>query len=264
MKLKEKYSDVDPELWPKHTVVDPSTNIPIRGPNKQLPWIVTVPLPFIEGIYDVSVRHPDLPSSSLILSIPLKLCPRLDLKVTMFLSPREHHTSDNTTCTHTHTHQNLHSAIHGGHACEDRLQTHNTLCIFSHAYVDVPSYLPTVQNALVFLIPNSHSPDRPLPSTRQIQRRLRALLQVLLEPTLSLTRCIPTFTPSYIIPWCVPPTNAYHHPGHVSLKINSTLLLQSSGPFPVDLASPPSSLDIALYPLCSHLCLSLSCSSTST
>jgi len=48
MKLKEKYSDVDPELWPKHTVVDPSTNIPIRGPNKQLPWIVTVPLPFIE------------------------------------------------------------------------------------------------------------------------------------------------------------------------------------------------------------------------
>jgi len=29
MKLKEKYSDVDPELWPKHTVVDPNTNIPI-------------------------------------------------------------------------------------------------------------------------------------------------------------------------------------------------------------------------------------------
>jgi len=29
IKLKEKYSDVAPELWPKHTVVDPSTNIPI-------------------------------------------------------------------------------------------------------------------------------------------------------------------------------------------------------------------------------------------
>jgi len=85
IKLKEKYSDVAPELWPKHTVVDPSTNIPIRGPNRQLPWIVTRPLPFIEGIYDASVRHPDLPSSSFILSIPLKLCHR---KVAMFPSPR--------------------------------------------------------------------------------------------------------------------------------------------------------------------------------
>jgi len=151
IKLKEKYSDVAPELWPKHTVVDPSTNIPIRGPNKQLPWIVTVPLPFIEGIYDASVRHLDLPSSSLILSIPLKLCHR---KVTMFLSPREHHTSDNTTCTHTPTHQNLHSAIHGEHACEDRLQTHNTLCIFSHAYVNVRSYLPTAQNLKRTRIPH--------------------------------------------------------------------------------------------------------------
>jgi len=250
MKLKEKYSDVDPKLWPKHAVVDPSTNIPIRGPNKQLPWIVTVPLPFVQGIYGVSVRHPRLPSHSLILSLPLKLYHR---KATMLLSPREHHTSDKTTCTHTPTHQNLHPAIHGWHACEDRLQTHNTLHIFSHAYADVPSYYPTVQNALVFLIPHSHSPDRPLPSTRQKQRRLPALLQVLLEPTLSLTRCIPTFTLSYIIPWCVPPTNTYPHPGHVSLGITSPLLLESSGPFPVDLASPPSSLDIALDPLCSHL-----------
>jgi len=155
--------------------------------------------------------------------------------------------------THTPTHQNLHSAIHGGHACEDRLQTHNTLHIFSHAYADVPSYFPTVQNALVFPIPHNHSPDRPLPSTRQKQRRLRALLQVLLEPTLSLNRCgIPTFTLSYIIPWCVPPTNTYPRPGHVSLGITSPPLLESSGPFPVDLASPPSSLDIALDPLCSH------------
>jgi len=28
-KLKERYSDVAPELWPKHTVADPSTNTPI-------------------------------------------------------------------------------------------------------------------------------------------------------------------------------------------------------------------------------------------
>jgi len=209
-----------------------------------------VSLPFIEGIYDASVRHLDLPSSSLILSIPLKLCQR---KVTIVLSPREHHTSDNTTCTHTPTHQHPHSAIHGGHVCEDCLQTHNTLCILSHAYVDMRSYLRTVQNALVFLIPNSHSPDRPLPSTRQIQRRLRAILQVLLELTLSPTRCIPAFIPSYNITWCVPPTNTYPHPGHVSLGTTSPLLLQSSGLFPTDLASPPSSLDISLLPLCSYL-----------
>ena len=67
------------------------------------------------------------------------------------------------------------------------------------------------------------------------------------------TRCTPSFTPSYIIPWCVPPTNTYPHPGHVSLGITSPLPLESSGPFPVDLVSPPFSLDIVLYPLCSHL-----------
>jgi len=76
---------------------------------------------------------------------------------------------------------------------------------------------------------------------------------VLLEPALSLTRCILTFTLSNIIPWCVPPTNTYPRPGHVSLGITSPLLLESSGPFPVDLGSPPSSLDIVLDPWCSHL-----------
>jgi len=55
------------------------------------------------------------------------------------------------------------------------------------------------------------------------------------------------------IPWCVPPTNTYPHPGHVSLGTTSPLLLQSSGLYPVDLASPSSSLDISLFPLCSHL-----------
>jgi len=135
MKLREKYNNVDPELWPKHTVVDPSTNIPIQGPNKQLPWIVTVPLPFIEGIYGVAVRHTHLPSPSLILLVPLKLYYRM---VTTCLFPREHHTSDNTTCIHTPSHQNLHSAIHDGYACVNRLQTHNTLPIFSHAYENIP------------------------------------------------------------------------------------------------------------------------------
>jgi len=209
-----------------------------------------VPLPFIEAIYDASVRQPDLPSSSLILSMPLKLCRRT---VTMFLTSREHHTSDKTTCTHTPTYQNLHSAIHGGHVCGDRIQTHNPLYILSHAYVNVRSCLPTVQNALVSLIPKRHSPNRPLPSTRQIRRRLRVILQVLLESTLAPNRCIPTFTPSYIIPWCVPPTNTYPQPGHVSLGTTSPFLLQSSGLFPVDLVSSPSSMDISLYLLRSYL-----------
>jgi len=244
------YSDVAPELWPKQTVVDPSTNIPIRGPNRQLPWIVTVPLPFIEGIYDAFVRYPDLPSSSFILSILLKLCHR---KVTMFPSHREHHTFHNTTCIHIPTHQNPHSATHGGHVCKDCPQTHNILRILSHVYVDVRSYLLTVQNAPVFPIPNSHSPDRPLLSTRQVWRRLRAILQVLLAPTLSPTRYIPTFIPSYIIPWCVPPMNTYPHPSHVSLGTTSPLLLQSSGLSPVDLPLLPSSLDISVSPLCSYL-----------
>jgi len=96
---------------------------------------------------------------------------------------------------------------------------------------------------------------------------------VLLEADLSLTRYILVFTLSNIIPWCVPPTNPYPRPGHVSLGITSPLLLESSDRFPVDLDSPPSSLDIVLDPWCSHLTVpteiveveeSLSCSSTST
>jgi len=222
----------------------------IRGPRKQLPWIVTVPLPFIEGIYDTSVHHPDLPSSSLILSIPLKLCRRT---VTMFLSLCEHHTSDNTTCTHTSTHHNLHAAIHRGHVCEDRFQTHNPLYILSHAYVNVRSCLSTVQNALVSLLPHRHSPNGPLHSIRQIRRRLRTILQVPLECTLAPTRCIRTFTPSYIIPGCVPPATTYPQPGHVSLGTTSPLLLQSSRLFPVAFVSSPSTLDTSVYLFCTYL-----------
>ena len=133
--------------------------------------------------------------------------------------------SDNTTSVHIPTHQNLHSVTHGGHVCEDHSQTHNILRVLSYVSVDVFSYLLTFQNDPVFLIPNSHSPDRPLPSTRQVWRRLRAILQVLLAPTLPSTRCITAFTPSYITPCCVPPTNTYPHPGHVSLGITSPLLL---------------------------------------
>ena len=187
MKLKEKYSNVDPEFWPKYTVVDPTTNTPIRGPNNQLPWIVTVPLPFIEGIYDVSVRHPHLPSPSLILSIPIKWCHK---KVRIILSPREHHTSDNSACTRTTTPHNLHPVTHSVYACEDRFQTYNTLCILPHAYGDVPPYFSTVQNAPVLSTLYSHSPDTPLLSTRQKQRRFRAILQVLVESTFSLIRCL--------------------------------------------------------------------------
>jgi len=213
--------------------------------SEELPWIVTVPLPFIKGIYNAFVRYPDLPSSSFIPSIPLQLC---HIKVTMSPSHRKHHTSDNTTSIPIPTHQNLHSVTHGGHVCEDRPQTHNILRILPHVSVDVRSYLLTVQNAPVFPIPNSHSPDRPSPSTRQVWRRLRAILQVLLASTLPPTRCIPVFTPSYIIPW----SNTYPHPGHVSLGTASPLLLQSSRLSPVDLSSLLSSLDIYVRPLCSY------------
>jgi len=123
----------------------------------------------------------------------------------------------------------------------------------SYASFHTSTWMLTVQNAPVFPIPNSHFPDKPLPSTRQVWRRLRAILQVLLAPTLSPTRCIPAFTPSYIIPWCVPPTNTLPHPGHVSLGTTSPLLLQSFGLSPVDLSSLPSSLDISVRPLCSYL-----------
>jgi len=182
--------------------------------------------------------------------MPLELCRRM---VTIFLSLCEHHTADNFTSTHTHTHQNLHAAIHDGHVCEDRIQTHNSLYILSHAYVNVRSCLCTVQNALVSLIPKRPSPNGPLHSTRQIRRRLRAILQVPLESTLAPTRCIPTFSPSYIIPRCVPPATTYPQPGHVSLGTTSPLLLQSSGLLPVALVSSPSTLDISLYLFCPYL-----------
>jgi len=87
MKLKDKFRNTRPEFCPKHTVVDPLTNTPIRGPNGQLPWIVTLPLPFIEGIHDVSTRH-------LHLSFPHNL--------------------------HSLTPHNMNSPTHCVHACEDR------------------------------------------------------------------------------------------------------------------------------------------------
>jgi len=45
----------------------------------------------------------------------------------------------------------------------------------------------------------------------------------------------------------------YPHPGHVSLRTTSPLLLQSFGLSPVDLPSLPFSLDISVRPLCSYL-----------
>ena len=224
LKLKDKFSDVALDLWPKHTVVDPSTNIPIQGHNKQLPWIVTVPLPFIEGIYDTSVHHLEFPFSSLFLSMTLKLCCRT---VTMFLFLCEHHTSDATTRVHTSTNHNLHAAIHAGHVCEDHIQTHKPLYILSHAYVNVRSCLSTVQNTLASFISQKHSPNGPVHTIRQIRRRLRTILQGHLESTLVPTRCIPALTPSCIIPWCVSLATTYPQPGHVSLGTTSLLLLES-------------------------------------
>jgi len=105
-------------------------------------------------------------------------------------SPREHHTFDNSACTRPTTPNNLHSSTPSVHACEDRFQTHNTLCILPHAYGDVPPYPSTVQNAPVLSILYNHSTDTPLLSTRHKQRRFRAILQVLVESTFSLIRCL--------------------------------------------------------------------------
>ena len=46
LKLQQTFAHLPQDRWPKHTVVDPATNVLIKGPNhgKQLPWIVTVPL----------------------------------------------------------------------------------------------------------------------------------------------------------------------------------------------------------------------------
>ena len=230
--------------FPRQSPALPSTSQDEHHPN---------PEPFCQSSLFPFPRFPQHSHSPCTPAFPLYTPWQITPHSLQSTSAREHHTSDNTTCTHIPTHQNLHSTIHGGHVCEDCPRTHNILHILSHAYVDVRSYLLTVQNAPVFPIPNSHSPDRPLPSTRQVRRRFRAILQVLLAPTLSPTRCIPAFTPSYIIPWCVPPTNTNPHPGHVSLGTTSPLLLQSSGLFPVDLPSLPSSLDISARLLCSYL-----------
>jgi len=228
--LKDKFSDVVPDdLWPKHSVVDPSTNIPIRGPNKQLPWIVTVPLPFIEGIYDTSVHHPDFPFSSVFLSMPLKQCCRT---VTMFLFLCEHHT-DTTNCIHTSANHNLNAAIHAGHVCQDRIQTHKPLYILSHACVKCA--LMPLHCSKRTRIPHPpkgiHSLNGPVHSLRQIRRRLQTILQGLQEPTLVPTGCIPTLTSSYIIPWCVSLATTYPQTGHVSLGTTSPLLLESSACF---------------------------------
>ena len=182
MKLKDKFRNAGPELCPKHTVVDPLTNTPIRGPNGQLPWIVTLPLPFIEGIYDVSARHLHLSSPSLILSTPIKWYHN---KMRLTLSPRQQHTIGNSGCSrtttphnlHSLTSHNIHSPTHCAHACEDRPQTHNTLFIPPHAYGDVPPYPSPLQNTPVLSTPYKYSTDTPLFSTRQNQRRFRAILQ---------------------------------------------------------------------------------------
>ena len=74
IKLRNRYAPVPPQSsWPKHTVVDPTTNIPLRGPNNRSPWIVTVPLPFIEGTYSTNALNFNSPF--LFLPEPKSHCP---------------------------------------------------------------------------------------------------------------------------------------------------------------------------------------------
>ena len=115
------------------------------------------------------------------------------------------------------------------------------------------SCLTTVQNTLVILIPQKHSPNGPVHTIRQIWRRLRTILQGHLESTPVPTRCIPTLTPSYIIPWCVSLATTYPQPGQVSLGTISPLLLESSRMFPVAIVSSPSTLATPVYVFCPYL-----------
>jgi len=73
IKLRDKYVLVPQSSWPKHTVVDPTTNIPLRGPNNRSPWIVTVPLPFIEGTSSTHALNFNFPF--LFLPEPKSHCP---------------------------------------------------------------------------------------------------------------------------------------------------------------------------------------------
>jgi hypothetical protein len=54
LKLKQTFAHLPQDRWPKHTVVDPATNVLIKGPNhgKQLPWIL------IEDTYGILTYHP--------------------------------------------------------------------------------------------------------------------------------------------------------------------------------------------------------------
>jgi len=58
--LKNKYAGVPDHQHPTFTVTNPTTNAPIPSPQGVIPWVVKLPLPFIEGMYPSHTSRLDL------------------------------------------------------------------------------------------------------------------------------------------------------------------------------------------------------------
>jgi len=57
--LKNKYAGVPDHQHPTFTVMNPMTNAQIISPQGVMPWVVKLPLPFIEGMYPSHTSHLD-------------------------------------------------------------------------------------------------------------------------------------------------------------------------------------------------------------
>jgi len=57
--LQNKYAGAPHHQHPTFTVTNPMTNAQIASPQGVIPWVVKLPLPFIEGMYPFHTSHLD-------------------------------------------------------------------------------------------------------------------------------------------------------------------------------------------------------------
>ena len=57
--IKNKYTGLQDHQHPTFTVTNPMTNAQIASPKGVIPWVVKLPLPFIEGTYPSHISHLD-------------------------------------------------------------------------------------------------------------------------------------------------------------------------------------------------------------
>jgi len=57
--LKNKYAGVPDHQHPTFTFTNPMTNAQITSPQGVIPWVVKLPLPFLEGVYPSHTSHLD-------------------------------------------------------------------------------------------------------------------------------------------------------------------------------------------------------------